>query len=394
MHKFLLRSIGVLRSTLFLLLDGFLLSLLPKRVCGSRVLLVRLDAIGDFVLWLDAARTLVGHFQAKGHEVVLLGNKAWVSWARDIGLADEVWELDVRRFRWNYFYRWKQLKQLRRAGFDTAIQPTCSRVILEGDSVMRASGATKRIGSTGDSQNMRPTLKRWSDHWFTKLVPASRAPLMELKRNAEFMRGMGFADFKARLPTIPPAPSAQTNLSIKQPYAVIAPTASWAGRCWSIDDFAEIGQRLAADGLAIVVVGGSADRKHVRRLVERLPETVVDLVGRTTLGELAEVLRHATIVVANETGAVHIGAAVNAPVVCILGGGHFGRFLPYDIEVDDDNRYLPVSVSRTMACFGCNWRCIYPRRKDDAVKCIRDIPVEMVWKAVEAVLVKKAYRKV
>jgi hypothetical protein len=39
-----------------------------------------------------------------------------------------------------------------------------------------------------------------------------------------------------------------------------------------------------------------------------------------------------------------------------------------------------------MACFGCNWHCIYSRQEDGAVKCIRDISAETVWRAVERVL--------
>ena len=373
---------------MFPLLDGILLSFFPPRVYEARVLLVKLDAIGDFVIWLNAGRTLVSHYQLQGYSVVLLGNKAWASWAREMGVADEIWEVDVSRFINNYLYRWQWLKRIRKAGFEIAIQPTCSRLFLEGDSMVRASGAVERIGSAGDENNMRPMLKSWSNRWFTRLIPASRMPLMELKRNAEFMQGLGFTDFKARLPTIPRAPTEQTGWLLQQPYAVLAPAANWVGREWPIDNFIEIGHRLAAVGLKIAVVGAAAERERVNCLIDGLPGESVDLVGKTTLGELAEVLRSATVVLTNETGAVHIGAAVDAPVVCILGGGHFGRFVPYEIEVDDENRNLPVAVTKSMTCFGCNWKCIYSHQKGAAVKCIEDISVEMVWKEVEIVLAK------
>jgi len=386
--SFLKKIIRAFRTVLTISLDGFLLLFHPSNVRSTRVLVVKVDAIGDFVIWLDAAKALCGHYHAQGYSVVLLGNKAWASWAREMGLADEVWEIDVRRFR-NYFpYRWHWLRRIRMAGFKIAIQPTCSRMILIGDSLVRASGAVERLGSAGDESNNSPLVNAWSNRWYTRLIPATPMQLMELKRNAEFMRGLGIEKFQARLPIIPQTSSELTNRLPKQPYAVLVATASWIGREWPIDNFIKIGRRLVSNGLQIIVVGASADRERTSVLIDALPCETIDWVGKTTLGELAEVLRGADVVLTNETSAVHIAAAVDVPVVCILGGGHFGRFAPYEIEVTDENQKLPFIVAEPMPCFGCNWHCQYPRQKGGAVKCIQDISVEKVWNAVEMVLKK------
>ena len=92
----------------------------------------------------------------------------------------------------------------------------------------------------------------------------------------------------------------------------------------------------------------------------------IDLVGKTSLVELVELLRNALLVLSNETSAVHIGAAVGAPVICILGGGHFGRFLPYVVEKPEPSRPTPIVVVQPMSCFGCNWQCVHPRERGDA----------------------------
>lgn len=385
----LFQGLKISGHALFWLFDGLVLLLTPLRRSGNRALIIRLDAIGDFVLWLDAARTLVNCYHAQGYSVILLGNKAWASWAREMGVADDVWEIDVLRFNKNPPYRWQWLRKIRKAGFKIAIQPTFSRTFLEGDSLVRASGAHERIGSAGDESNITQPVKSWGNHWYTRLIAAESMQLMELKRNAEFMRGLGFADFQAHLPAIPQAPGKRTNWLPQQPYAVLVPTASWIGRVWPIARLIDIAHRLAAHGLRIVVVGGPADRERASGLMEAMPDEAVDLVGKTTLGELAEVLRGATVVVSNETSSVHIGAAVGVPVVCVLGGGHFGRFAPYEIEVPAGNRELPICVSSPMACFVCNWHCQYPRQEGEAVKCIQDISVEKVWNAVEMVLTKQ-----
>ncbi|MBE0626764.1 MAG: glycosyltransferase family 9 protein [Burkholderiales bacterium] len=385
MKQFLLN----MRAVLWAMFDGLAVLTSSREPRRNLILVIRLDAIGDFVLWLDAARALVHRYRAQGYSVVLVGNSAWGRWAREMGVANEIWEIDVRRFIGNLLYRWRWLHRIRKAGFKIAIQPTYSRDFLVGDSLVRSSCADQRIGSVGDEANIAPQLKSWSDRWYTRLVPATSMKLMELSRNAEFMRGLGFTDFVARVPTIAQISNignVGTNWLPRRPYAVLSVAASWQGREWPIANFIDIGQRLVIYGLHVVVVGAPADRCRFFNLFNALQDKVTDLVGKTTLGDLAEVLRCATVVVTNETSAVHMGAAVGSPVVCVLGGGHFGRFAPYETEVTEGDRYLPIFVSVKMECFGCNWHCKYSRQRKEAVKCINDISVEKVWSAVETVL--------
>lgn len=390
MPRVLLRLRLIIFSAFVALFDGLALFMLPFRAHGKQVLIIRLDAIGDFVIWLDAAQALVSHYHAQDYSVVLLGNKAWANWAKEMEVADEVWAIDDLRFKKNLSYRWQWLRRIRKAGFKIAIQPTYTRAFLVGDSLVRASGAHERIGSVDDVNSITPLLTSWSNHWYTRLIPATPLPLMELKRNAEFMRGLGVADFQARLPTIPQVPGKRANWLPQQPYAVLFPSASWEGKEWSIDNFIKIGHRLVTNGLRIVVVGGPKDRERASSLIEALSSEAIDLIGKTSLGELAEVLRGAIVALTNDTSALHIGAAVDVPVVCILGGGHFGRFAPYDVEVIDGNRKLPIFVTEPMACFGCNWHCQYPRNNGEAVKCIQDISVEKVWSTVEVLLINRS----
>jgi len=87
--------------------------------------------------------------------------------------------------------------------------------------------------------------------------------------------------------------------------------------------------------------------------------------------------------VGNDTSAVHIAAAVGTPSVCILGGGHYGRFLPYATETD--KQVSPIPVTHQMDCFNCNWQCTQPHRKGDAAPCISNIQVNQVFEAIEKI---------
>lgn len=72
-----------------------------------------------------------------------------------------------------------------------------------------------------------------------------------------------------------------------------------------------------------------------------------------------------------------------------MGGGWYGRFAPYEAEVEDNSQPAPLVVIHSMPCFGCNWNCIYPRQRHEPVKCIRDIFFEDVWSAVEKSVLRR-----
>ena len=377
--------LSYMRKLVWPVMDGVVISLVRPAVPQHRVLIIRPDAIGDFVLWSNAGRELCSHYRQQGYSVVLLGNAVWAEWASDLGLADEVWALDTGRFVCNLHYRWSWLRRLRRAGFAKVIHPVHSRVFLVGDTLVRGTNAAERLAPEGDSSNQR-WLKRWSDRWYSRLIPETSSQSMELLRQAEFMRDLGLSDFVARSPTLPFSKTASEFRLVSTPYAVLFVGSSWEGKVWQARNFGEIGRRLRECGIDVVLAGGSLDHVQASKIAEYLNGNVIDLIEKTSLSELAELLRNAVVVLSNDTSAVHIGAAVGTPVVCILGGGQYGRFLPYVVEEQEPSRPAPIVVVQPMSCFGCNWQCIHPRERGEAVKCISDISVEQVWRHLENVL--------
>jgi hypothetical protein len=71
--------------------------------------------------------------------------------------------------------------------------------------------------------------------------------------------------------------------------------------------------------------------------------------------------------------------------VCILGGGHFGRFLPYPAGATGHGP-VPLPVYTPMDCFGCDWHCRYPVDPGQPYPCLGNVSVEQVWAGVKTVL--------
>lgn len=360
-----------------------LFSRLQKISNNKKVLLIRLDAIGDYILWRNAGYELIEDYQSRGRNVVLLANSLWSDFAQKDIEPHTLWALDTKKFTRNPLYRMKFAWKIATEGFDIAINPVYSRSFAISDAAIRLSRAKVRVGSLGDASENKPVLYYISNHWYTELIPAIEKPLMELIRNAEFMHGMGYRKFSATPPLLHSRAIEYPSNLPTQEYIVIFPGASWSGRQWPTERFAQIATKIYIQtGVMTVICGGPADIHLATTICKTATIPIMDLTGKTSLSQLIGAIKNAAAVVSNETSAVHIAAAVGTPSVCILGGGHFGRFLPYQITTERPENVLPKSIYEPMSCFNCNWNCHYLSRQEAIARptpCIDLITVEKIY---------------
>jgi ADP-heptose:LPS heptosyltransferase len=354
-------------------LDGISsVSFNPKK---KGVVIVRLDSIGDFIIWLDTAKEYRRIYP--NQKITLIANAAWADMASCLTYWDEVWPVSLDSLKWSSICRWVILHKVSRANFETAIHPTFSRSFMYGDSVIRATRANFRIGSIGDTSNIKANDKAISDRWYNQLIKASPNSLMELFRNAEFIKNLTGKDFTCSLPKWPAiGVRPKKILQLNNDYAILFPSASWHGRQWPKQYFVELGERLHhLYGWQIFLCGAPSDYLLCQEIAESASINFFNLAGQTTLVEFAEILRGAKLLISNETSAAHLAVSVGSPSVIILGGGHHGRFLPYP-------EYLlgvktKVATNR-MPCFNCNWQCTESYDTMGPVPCISGVSVAQV----------------
>jgi ADP-heptose:LPS heptosyltransferase len=361
----------------FYICDGFV-GMLPGRGVREGLIIFRLDAIGDFVIWLDSAKEYRRLYPTQKITVCL--NSVMHELASSFPYWDEVISIDLKKFSLNLRYRMQVLRSIRRSSFEIAIQPTFSRSFSLGDALIRASRATQRIGSVGDLSNLSHRAKGISDRWYTRLVPACQAPMMELERNAEFIGNLCGQAFAANLPVLPPLKRLPDRLKVDGPFFIVFPGASWNGRQWPTPYFIDVLTKVYRQyGWLPVVCGGLGESALCQSIVDASPNCTVNLGGKTSLSELVELIRDAEILIGNETSAVHIATAVATPSVCILGGGHFGRFMPYPRDIMG---IKPFAAYHEMPCYNCNWNCTQTFEKGCAVPCVAGVTVANVLQGV------------
>lgn len=379
---------AVARTLLLLSVDSIAIVWGKFRYTGTYtgyVAFVRVDAIGDFIVWLRSAQMLRQQYASR--KTVLVANATWAAFARDMGIWSAVMPVDVGKFLTDMVYRFSIISRLSAAGCAIAINSTHSRSIYVDDALARGARARVRIASAGDSANVKRWQKALSDRIYNRLIPGANPEEAELVRHFQFTRGLGIESAEIEIVNLAGYAASLCNpYADGAPYYVLAPGAGWAGRRWPVEGYAAIAEHLEGRyGLVGVIVGSAADNDLADRIIGEAGATVRSAVGRTDLAGLLGVIRDARLVVCNDTSAVHIAAALGVPCVCILGGGQFGRFAPYRSEWKCAG-VLPVTVHRQMDCFGCNWHCMYDVADEAAVPCVRYIDVNDVKTAVDDVL--------
>lgn len=147
-----------------------------------------------------------------------------------------------------------------------------------------------------------------------------------------------------------------------RPFVVFAPGAAYGrAKQWPPRRFAELARLIAERQSSIVLIGAAADRGACREVVEEVRRQqasgrglpLIDLSGKTTLTTLAGVLMQAHAVVANDSGAMHLAAAVGARLVAVFGPTNDRQTSPLGAGPDAP---MPVILKTDVWCRPCMLR--------------------------------------
>jgi len=112
---------------------------------------------------------------------------------------------------------------------------------------------------------------------------------------------------------------AREGLDRRRPVVVLHVGANWPHKQWPSERFAALANRLSDQGGSVVLTGGPEDRRVIEAILPRFAPRPVVLAGTTTLRQLAACLERADLVVANDTGVLHIASALGRPTVGLYG---------------------------------------------------------------------------
>jgi ADP-heptose:LPS heptosyltransferase len=267
-------------------------------VGGSRILVIRLGALGDFVQSLGPMAAIRRHHADA--RIALLTTPPFADLARASGLFDEVWP-DGRPKGWNLWARLALRRRLRAAKFARVYDLQTSR---------RSARFWRAMG--------RPD---WSGHVPGCSLP-DPDPDRDRKHTIDRQRGQLAA---AGIADVPPADLSfatgdLTRLAPSGPYVLMVPggSAHRPGKRWPAEKFSALARRLWQRGATPVLIGAGAEAELLAEIVTRSPQTR-NLAGRTSFQDIAALARGALGAVGNDTGPMHLIAMAGCPSLALFG---------------------------------------------------------------------------
>lgn len=166
---------------------------------------------------------------------------------------------------------------------------------------------------------------------------------------------------------------AELGISPGEPFVAIAPSARWVTKRWPAENFVRLADMLVREkGIRCVFVGSKSDAGLLDGYEGDAAVKCGSLFGRTSLKGLAALLKRARLLVTNDSGPMHIAAAVGTRVVALFGPTDPGRTGPYGV-----NHYVMTSGASCSPCF---------KRDCDTIRCLTDISVESAFGVIAKIL--------
>jgi ADP-heptose:LPS heptosyltransferase len=341
--------------------------------------LVRLDAIGDYVLFRNVLHTVqVSGFAT--HRITVIGNQAWLPFAQvlDGELVDEWIAIDVTRHSRSPLYRAQLAWRLKARCFEVLVHPTYSPTVW-ADRLVADLRAVQKVAAEGNSVNRGAGPGR--SRIYDRFVEQSRAVLFEAYRNQEFVEHWLGLPVRRSLPQIE-----STNLESREDlpmagFVAFHIDASRPEKEWPLDRYQALAQWLVkTTTLAVVLLGTARGGEWSEISADR----VVDLRAKTSLASTTYTLSRAAAFVGNDSALLHIALAVGVPgAIGICFGQHYGRFVPYPAGSRSRTEFVfPSSIEARSD----DPEYLRRRYDDGSFEDIRTISTERVAQALSRVL--------
>jgi len=332
-----------------------------------KILILKPSSLGDVVQALPVLRLLKRHLPASE-----------IYWWIDSNLApllegdpDLAGVVPFARRRWatprHWPEIWRSIRWLRQQAFDWVIDLQC--LMRSGAFAWLTNGKLligldePREGARGfyDLIVRRPSALTHAVDWYLSVLPPLGVPA-----DGEFQ-------------WLPERPGLAESVRRKWPverakWIIIQPGARWLNKRWPAESYAEVVRRLAATNLEFqfVILGGEEDRPLGEVIARVDGRRCLDLTGRISLPEMVEWIRLSKLMVTNDTGPMHVAAALGTPVVALFGPTEPRRTGPY--------RQLEHVVRLELPCVPClKPRCAYAK----PLECLRAISPAAVVDAVQ-----------
>lgn len=345
-----------------------------------RALVIKLRYVGDVLLASAVPRALkiaypgihVTMAVMKGTEAVLAGNPA----------VDDVLVVDRQSFRTQAAF----FQEIRRRQFDCVIDLTGNDRSELASALSRAAVrvgfrdrrrwrarlaythevAAPGEGTTGAASQEGVQVVHRSERDLSLLRTLGLDPVME--RPQVYLSREEEAEADRRI-------HEWRGADAGRPLIMLHPGARYWFKAWPPERFAELADRLSLYAPCTIVIGGAAAEQPIASAIEKIARLpVINAVGTMGLRAYSAVVKRCALFIGNDTGAMHIAAAVGTPVIGLFGPS-------------DPAEWAPLGLHTQICYKGVDCReCFHPTCRRGEQNCMRQISVDEVFTAATALL--------
>jgi len=288
---------------------------------NARILLIKPSSLGDIVHALPVVSAIKA--QWPGSHLTWVVKRQWADLVERAEGIDRVWPLDMTVSSWI-----REGLMLRAQRYNVAID---LQGLFRSGILAWLSGAPVRVGFTNGREG--------SPWFYTRRVPVLSPDVHAVDRYLSVSAALG-----ASLPDKPRFGfklleedmaavreiTERRGFSVDRPWIVMNIGARWPTKRWPLESFAAVVDQLhEARRDPLVMIGGSEERAVTKKLKALTKSPFIDLSGEIPLGCLPALLSTSTAMITNDSGPMHIAAALGIPVIAMFGPTSAARTGPY-----------------------------------------------------------------
>lgn len=320
-----------------------------------KILIVKLSSIGDICHVLPTVEALRTQLDAEIHWAVQSEFASLVACVEGVSRV-----IPIDRRRW-----WRgvgaSLGELRETSYDLIVD---LQGLLKSALVARAARGRRRIGPSFQREGARVL--------YHEVAGPPRPERHAVVKALDVLDHLGLQ--RPDPVTFPALDLPAPELTDARPRVALLPVSRWETKNWPLSYFAELARRLMTQaGASVVVCGGGADREAGEAIVAEAPGAL-NACGLHALPETGGLLRQMDLVVANDTGPLHLAVALGVPCLVLYGPTAPARTGPYGPL----HRVLQVDLP-------CR-PCLSRRCRVGGIPCMASISTDEVFAAAWAML--------
>lgn len=362
-------------------------SLTPTTFSPTRILIIRVDLIGDLVMSLPAVRVLKRTYPEAEIDLLAVPSSAKVvasdpDIAQVIAYDPNIWRRPKALLQWR---NWRDLfalwQRLHARHYDLTIN-----LFGEWASVlMMLSGTPCRLGFSHENYPGFLTNSVTGRHW------DNNDHKHEVDYCLELAEAVGATTTpEDRIPHLTVDPKATQQVEqllqdekIQTNWPLIACHVSsnnGQAKRWPVPYWATLIDRLIReDGIQVVLTGAPDDMPLIAEVIRRMHEQPINLAGKTSLTQLAALYKHADLLITGDSGPMHIAAAVGTPLIAIHG--------PTDPALSGPVSPTATIMRSTIWCSPCYNAKGPADCRFHTTQCMKDIPPARVYEVVREKIV-------